>query len=628
VEIRISKISGTGLAKAWSYVHAFSQDDETELVVAVCLKGLSGVAALENGRKVISTFEEIYKEKVGEGYLVALRAAIAGAKDVFSQIPEPTSELGLEIASGVFVQSPQGIILYGGGIAGGQLWVRKDGQMGKILQISSNEVNVVSGRLKNGELVLLGTSGFFEVAEGRIRAALMTGGSDEVAEALAPIIEGNPLAAGAAVQILAQESVKEQVLEGAREETKADLPVVGVPQVKNKNNGTLFGGWSLPVSRKVAAPQVFVGGKDVRAEKSRKAIKIIAVFLLVVLSGSVFWGRRQRVKQETEAKYGNRVDAVVAKFNEGQNLIDINPSRARELLNEAKMEGEAVLAEGYSDPQLKEAVNKAGAVLGAASGEVNVEPGLFLDLGLLREGVAPTRMSFSIDRFHVLDPGSLRIIEVTMQKAASVIGGGAAMEGASLVGGYGERSFVLAKSGIAENSENNEGKVVVETDSEWGEINSMVSYGGNIYLLDRTGNTIWRYPGIEGGFGAKQRWLGVGVELDFSVASDMAIDGGIWVGTSTGKIIKLVLGSPETFSISGMNEPIDEIFRIDTNEESDNLYILDRQNKRIVVVSKDKGEYKKQFRWEKMGEVGDLAVNEKEGRLYLLVGSKIMVLEL
>ena len=48
--------------------------------------------------------------------------------------------------------------------------------------------------------------------------------------------------------------------------------------------------------------------------------------------------------------------------------------------------------------------------------------------------------------------------------------------------------------------------LVVEADEEWGEMIDLRAFGGNLYLLDKKGE-IWKYPGVESGFGAYRLWL-------------------------------------------------------------------------------------------------------------------------
>jgi len=61
---------------------------------------------------------------------------------------------------------------------------------------------------------------------------------------------------------------------------------------------------------------------------------------------------------------------------------------------------------------------------------------------------------------------------------------------------------------------------------------------------------------------------------------------------------------------------------VDTASEYKNLYILDKGNKRIVVLGKD-GEYDSQYRAQFVDGVQDFAVDEKSGDIFLLSGSKI-----
>ncbi|KKU95301.1 MAG: hypothetical protein UY27_C0023G0009 [Candidatus Gottesmanbacteria bacterium GW2011_GWA1_48_13] len=78
----------------------------------------------------------------------------------------------------------------------------------------------------------------------------------------------------------------------------------------------------------------------------------------------------------------------------------------------------------------------------------------------------------------------------------------------------------------------------------------------------------------------------------------------------------------ESFTVSGLDKDLGENRIIYTDEDQENLYVLDRTNKRIVVLKKT-GEYLQQYEGGEIGNASSLVVDEKAGKVYILAGSKI-----
>jgi len=72
-----------------------------------------------------------------------------------------------------------------------------------------------------------------------------------------------------------------------------------------------------------------------------------------------------------------------------------------------------------------------------------------------------------------------------------------------------------------------------------------------------------------------------------------------------------------------LNKPI----AIYTDENLDNLYILDNGNGRIVEISKS-GEFKKEYKGEGIGEANSLVVSRDARSIFLLTDSKVLEIKL
>jgi hypothetical protein len=170
--------------------------------------------------------------------------------------------------------------------------------------------------------------------------------------------------------------------------------------------------------------------------------------------------------------------------------------------------------------------------------------------------------------------------------------------------------------------ENTKQKVV---DKTWTGDVFVSAFAGNLYVLDKDAGAIYRYSGGSGGYGPKQNWLSVDTKANFSDARGWAIDGSIYVLYPNAKILKYSLGSPQNFSIKGVNlTNVDAIF---ASDDTSGVYILDKAGKRIVVLDKN-GDYWGQYLNDQIANVTGLAVSESDKKIILLSGEKLLSLKI
>ena len=135
---------------------------------------------------------------------------------------------------------------------------------------------------------------------------------------------------------------------------------------------------------------------------------------------------------------------------------------------------------------------------------------------------------------------------------------------------------------------------------------------------------IYRFSGSDEGFGGKQDWLSASTKPDLSGAKSWTFDGAIYVLTTSGKVVKFSGGSSQNFSLPAEVSSADAIFG---NDENEFLYVLDRMGKKVVVVSKN-GAFKAQYSSDKISEAVGLMASEKEGKIILLTGEKLLIIEM
>lgn len=133
-----------------------------------------------------------------------------------------------------------------------------------------------------------------------------------------------------------------------------------------------------------------------------------------------------------------------------------------------------------------------------------------------------------------------------------------------------------------------------------------------LYALDKKNNQIYRYPRVQGGFGDKTNWLKD--TLDIKQVSDMAINEDIFLAQSN-NLIRLFRGKKQPFKIEKTTTPF-QINKIYSHPDSQNIYILDKNNARIIKLNLN-GNVVAQYHNNEIKNAIDFTVNENAHMIYI-----------
>ncbi len=164
-------------------------------------------------------------------------------------------------------------------------------------------------------------------------------------------------------------------------------------------------------------------------------------------------------------------------------------------------------------------------------------------------------------------------------------------------------------------------KELIKNDDYWESPKAIVSYQGNIYVLDQT-KGILKFVG-----GTTKSNYFTSDAPDLSSATGMAIDGSVWVVTTDGNLMKFTRGKKDSFGLSGFDKSLKNPSKIYTTIDLDYVYILDAGNNRIVKIDK-KGAFQKAIVSPTIGKAKDFAVVESDQKAYILSNDKVYELAL
>lgn len=366
----------------------------------------------------------------------------------------------------------------------------------------------------------------------------------------------------------------------------------------------------------------------------KKATAVLTLILVAIFGISVLlgvWKQATRVKNQSIV---NTLNDAQHALNEGVALFPLNPVKGRERLVTAKQLLDplrsSVSARSQEGVQIANLYRKVTDNLTQAMQIHTVKPELFFDAGLVKKDGKIYSLGFEGTAMGIVDQVTKTVyaLDVT-SKNIQVLGGGKTYSGLSSVAIHGTNVYVLTDTGInrvrltdKQTTEN-----VVKKDTQWGSISSLISFGGNLYLLDIQKSRIWKYVATETGFSETREYLNPDTLPDLGRATSMAIDGSVWIGTADGTIMKFTQGKTDTFITKGVDPAFGANLTVYTSDTTTNLYVLDSQNKRVVVLDKE-GTYLSQYVWQEAVTPTQLAVSESQKKIYLLASGQLYAVNL
>ncbi len=169
------------------------------------------------------------------------------------------------------------------------------------------------------------------------------------------------------------------------------------------------------------------------------------------------------------------------------------------------------------------------------------------------------------------------------------------------------------------NEEESPQPVQLPTDSV-GQTQSTATYDENFYVLDTVGNDVLRFRPVGSGVYAEpEGYFGVNSGVDLAQATDLAIDGSVFILFSDGAVNRYVSGARSEFSLASLPSPLGTPGAIFISQGMGSLYILDGDNDRILQVTTE-GVFQRQFLAPNriIANAVDLYVNAEETSLWLV----------
>lgn len=610
MNLKIAQIMGLNTDQKAAQVTYQQRDGNTFLAVLI----VASDDAFTKGRQTLSELNDFYFEYEGTP-AQKLTAAFGEAETKLQFASEWDLCLGV--------------------ISGKVLYLIGKGEVATYLRRSDKLLPLTSPD-KSGQLI----SGFLEAGDRLLFAtqSLITFLGPELEKSLQVPIESFEEEVGGKIgasDLEEEGSMPDEVGQGlaalafeiAEEKTEiASLPEEIEENVVNQEaSGSRF---TLPLALLSGMVSIATKAKNYFPKSGRNKLVLAIVLIVIILAGIGYQYKSSR-DAKRQAQFNQTLQVATDSFNAAKGLASLNLVEAKNKLDSAKDELSKALALKPKDQKAldlkKQIEDQSPQILQQAS--VSDFP-LFLDMDLVKKNFRASQMSLSKDKLLFLDPGAKTLVVINLSKKSNQILAGSDKLGeatfASLNGGL---AFVYSKDkGVLKiDTANSKISTVAKIDENLGEVKDLYGFAGNVYLL--TGEQIWKYLPAGDTYSDKREYLTKEAKADFSGALRMQIESSVYVLKQEGEILRFTKGEKDSFSLSGLPSNIKDPKSIFTSSDTDNLYVLDSGNSRLLTLTKT-GAYKGQMTGAKFADATDLVVDEEEKKVYLLEGSKIYSVDL
>jgi len=495
----------------------------------------------------------------------------------------------------------------------GAILMKRNEKVGVLLEEQEAELEIksASGFLENGDVIILETPQFAkDMPEETISQALDLDLPNDIAEALSPAMHEKDDGGQASIIIKYQGTIKPLPLE---EEQPADeieqelgtnfsdnlilkeeeIEIVESdiipPQTPQKSTPPKFQFTAFfgSLTKKLKNKPAFLQDKSAFGLDHRKKLFLsIALVILLLLIVSVSLTKKKQEDGKTAALFQSVYDPALKDYEDGLGIKSIN----KDFAHDDFLKAEKILKDNSSkfkkgskeDKQISDLLTKVESELGGSASNNIVKP-------------------------KAVDVGTNEFLNV--EKANS--------DGLSFATDGSSTYFVTDKAVVSVDKSGAK-KDVIKNNSDWEKPVGVAVYQSNIFILDQKKGVLKFVAGSDG-FGKNSYFK---TAPDLSNAVSIAIDGSVWILIKDGSILKYTRGTSDGFDVKGLDKPLATPGKIFTNTTTENLYVLDPSNSRIVKINKQ-GSFVTQYNAVILKSAKDLEVSEKDGKILVLSGNKI-----
>ncbi len=577
-----------------------------QLVVAYSLKGQNATSFCKDLASEFTSWQINNPEQLHQKILDLL---------VFTR----QKDLEIELAASWLHQEQIVFVTYSG-----QVILQRNGQVRPILS-SRAEVKIILGPFRTGDQIILVNQAGAVLAEKILASASLNAKENSLEKIVSELslMQEEIKNLGTSLAIL---NYQEKISQNPAK-TKFEINKL-VPLITQV----------LSYLKKVIAKIYFFGKKIhlflkkiyIWLKNQNKKKLLISLIIFLVLLGGVFgtFTLLNRQKQQIIHNIQNQIIAINSEIENIDQLVLKQPLTAREKAQKSLQALEALKKEKNNRDSLQlidQEIQKLQTTINQISGENSLDR---LSIAFNLENFLGNKIVVANQQIFILENSGQEILKINADRSQEKLSLNSNQQIRDFTVSDG-KLFILS-NGIQmldlqkNEKEFKEIKVAGESDKN---AEHFSSFGPYLYLVNKEKRNIYRYYYNADQLSEPIGWLVDKQGINFENISDLVVDGDLWLGDKSGRLLKFSKGYATDFQIAGLSNLLTSTVSLSTGENNNSLAILEKQNKRLVVITKD-GQLINEIKSNELAGVSSIAFNTDNQKIYALSGSVVYEVEL
>lgn len=363
--------------------------------------------------------------------------------------------------------------------------------------------------------------------------------------------------------------------------------------------------------------------------QNKKKLLLILITLIIML-GSVFglFILLNKQKQKIVTDIQNKISAINLDTANLNQLVLEQPLSAREKAQKSLQAIEALKKEKNNRDSLQlidEEIQKLQSLISQIAGENSLDR---LSIAFNLENFLGNKIEIENQQIFILENNGQEILKINEDYSQEKI----SLENQQKIRDFTiseGKLFVLSNGIQMLDLQKNEQKFrEIKTEGESDKnAEHLSSFGPYLYLINKEKRNIYRYYYNNDKLSDPIGWLVDKQGINFDNISNLVIDGDLWLGDKSGKLLKFSKGYANDFQITGLSNLPTSALSLSANENGNSLAILEKQNKRLIIITKD-GQLISEIKSNELAGVSSIAFGADGQKIYALSGSVIYEVEL
>lgn len=562
---------------------------------------------IKTGKSVIAEINQFYYSSPHDQVSLSLKYCLESIKN------SPSSDIITDLVLVIIHQDT----LYSGVFKSGTCTLSRGQQISRLLDANDNETSQISGQIIAGDKILLATQPFFKkIFWEKIKSIISDTKIQNIEENfLSELYSLDDQSGVSAVTIQLSsdhDGVATTVPTPQENPPPAEIKTPPGPSRLNKSN----------IFKKIFSQKpTFIAARPntPTGERRIKINNIVAVVILIALAIGSYFGYVQNHQKNQEAEYQKLKTEIESKIADSRTVKNLNLEDAIKLARDAQAVLDKISALKIHADQVETYKQQITQILSQSGSASDYQPEFFTDTGVIVDKPQYSRMVLIQNSLLVIDSSSNRVDSIDIAEKNNYLFSQDENIGKSLsFATSSDKLYSLTETGVFQVSKSSSKEVLSFSKLEKPpKPVDLYFWTNSLYLLDPANSAIWKSAPNDSGFSSPEAWLKDGQPLTDN-ASNLSINGKIWVLSSSGNLTAYTRGVKENFSLQSVS-PLVKTDHLNVGADSEIIVFSDNEN--IVYLYDKTGKYQSSYNYGDL-KILDLVYYEKNNQIFILASDQ------